>query len=289
MAAALAGEASNLDVVVYACCDMLNACELANDVERAAQWCRVTDDFVRTYGCPFLYAECRINYGSVLAATGHWPARRARAGGRAGRPPPAPARRCTPAPRRAWPTLRVRQGRLEDAAALLDDAPVDPERALALAALRLARDDGPWRPAGARPARRCGGATSPAVFDVARRRPPRHRRRRRRGVGGDGLAAAAGARQARAAEAEARGRLAGARRRRRRAPGRRSRTPSTRGPRWASRTRRHGPAPGLAGVLRAADPALAAEHARRALDAFDELGATPGRRSDGRPPAARSA
>ena len=25
-----------------------------------------------TYGCPFLYAECRISYGSVLTATGRW-------------------------------------------------------------------------------------------------------------------------------------------------------------------------------------------------------------------------
>ena len=72
MAAALAGERTNLDTVVYACCDMLNACELASDLERAAQWCSVADDFIETYGCPFLYAECRIYYGSVLAAKGRW-------------------------------------------------------------------------------------------------------------------------------------------------------------------------------------------------------------------------
>jgi hypothetical protein len=72
MAAALAGERSNLDTVVYACCDMLNACELVSDIERAAQWCKVADDFVARYGCPFLFAECRIFYGSVLAAKGRW-------------------------------------------------------------------------------------------------------------------------------------------------------------------------------------------------------------------------
>lgn len=70
MAAALAGERSTLDTVVYTCCDMLNACELASDVERAAQWRKVADDFVERYGCPFLYAECRIFYGSILAAKG---------------------------------------------------------------------------------------------------------------------------------------------------------------------------------------------------------------------------
>jgi hypothetical protein len=29
--------------VVYACCDMLSACELTSDLERAAQWCAVAD------------------------------------------------------------------------------------------------------------------------------------------------------------------------------------------------------------------------------------------------------
>ena len=72
MAAALGGEPSNLGTVVYTACDMLNACELASDAERAAQWCEVADRFVEQYGCPFLYAECRIYYGSVLMATGKW-------------------------------------------------------------------------------------------------------------------------------------------------------------------------------------------------------------------------
>jgi hypothetical protein len=72
MAAALAGERLTFDTVVFACCDMLSACELASDIERAAQWCTVADDFVFRYGCPFLYAECRIYYGSVLTAKGRW-------------------------------------------------------------------------------------------------------------------------------------------------------------------------------------------------------------------------
>ncbi len=72
MAGALAGEGSSLDTVVYACCDMLTACDLTSDLERAAQWCRVADDFVDAYGCPFLYAECRILYGRVLVSKGRW-------------------------------------------------------------------------------------------------------------------------------------------------------------------------------------------------------------------------
>lgn len=144
MAAALAGEGSNLDTVVYTSCDMLNACELTGDTERAMQWCRVADDFAATYGCPFLYAECRISYGSVLAATGRWAdaERELTVGQRitAGVSPGLHARAST-----RLVGLWLRQGRLEEAEALLSsvsgDGDVAFERALSAAALRLARGD----------------------------------------------------------------------------------------------------------------------------------------------------
>jgi ATP/maltotriose-dependent transcriptional regulator MalT len=144
MAATLAGEHANLDTVVYTCCDMLNACELASDVERAAQWCRVADDFVERYGCPFLYAECRIYYGSVLTAKGRWvdADRELTAGLRIteGACPGLHARALT-----RLAGLRVRQGRLEEAAVLLSrvdvDAEVEVETTLSQAALQLARGD----------------------------------------------------------------------------------------------------------------------------------------------------
>ncbi|MEE2035153.1 response regulator transcription factor [Rhodococcus chondri] len=144
MAAALAGDRSTLDTVVYTCCDMLNACELTDDVERAAQWCRVADDFVRTYGCPFLYAECRILYGSVLAATGRWDdADRELCAGVQLTAHTYPALHTRASTRLA--ELRIRQGRLEEAGHLLDDLGVGVEargeQALSLAALLLARGD----------------------------------------------------------------------------------------------------------------------------------------------------
>ena len=146
MAAVLGGERSTLDTVVYTCCDMLNACELAGDVERAAQWCEVADDFVKTYGCPFLYAECRIYYGSVLAATGRWDdaEQELSAGLR------ITDRACPGLHGRALSRLaglRVRQGRLEEAEQLLDlvGEGVDAEAEVSLwrAALLLARGDAP--------------------------------------------------------------------------------------------------------------------------------------------------
>ena len=143
MAAALAGECSTLETVVYACCDMLNACELASDIERAAQWCRVADDFVARYGCPFLHAECRIYYGSVLIAKGRW--------GDAERELGAGVRitqgACPGLHRRAIARLaglRVRQGRLEEAEQLLADLgegiEAEAEATLLTAALSLARE-----------------------------------------------------------------------------------------------------------------------------------------------------
>lgn len=148
MAAVLAGERSTLDTVVYTCCDMLNACELAGDVERAAQWCKVADDFVERYGCPFLYAECRIYYGSVLAAKGQWDdaERELGAGLRITRGA-CPGLHARALIRLA--ALRVRQGRLEEAEQHLSQlgagvgAEAEAEETLSLAALLLARGDAP--------------------------------------------------------------------------------------------------------------------------------------------------
>jgi DNA-binding CsgD family transcriptional regulator len=142
LAAALGGERSSLDTVVYTCCDMLNACELTSDLERAAQWCRVADDFVARYGCPFLYAECRIFYGSVLVAHGRWgEAERQLAAGIDATADTSPALHARAATRLAL--LHARRGACEEAERLLaavdDDS--DAEVVLATAALMLARGD----------------------------------------------------------------------------------------------------------------------------------------------------
>ena len=143
MAATLAGEGTTLETVVYACCDMLSACELASDIERAAQWCQVADDFVETYGCPFLYGECRMYYGSVLAAKGRWDeAERELCAGLRVTEGTCPGLHARGRTRLAG--LRIRQGRLEEAEQLLElgeGVQAEAEEALAAAALRLARSD----------------------------------------------------------------------------------------------------------------------------------------------------
>jgi DNA-binding CsgD family transcriptional regulator len=145
LAGALAGEPVSLDTVVYACCDMLNACDLATDLARAAQWCAVADDFVERYGCPFLYAECRTLYGGVLVAQGRWDdAERELAAALRMTAATCPALHTRALVRLA--ELRLRQGRLEQADQLVAElgARIDDEAETALtrAALLLARGDG---------------------------------------------------------------------------------------------------------------------------------------------------
>ncbi|HEY7042835.1 MAG TPA: LuxR C-terminal-related transcriptional regulator [Nocardioidaceae bacterium] len=144
MTAALSGEVSELDTVVYVCCDMLNACDVDADEDRAAKWCRVADDFIATYGCPFLYGECRTLYGGLLVATGGWQQAEQELDAAlritADTAPEVRRRALTRLAR-----LRIRQGRLDEAEQVLSDLDRrlvdDAEFALARAALRLASGD----------------------------------------------------------------------------------------------------------------------------------------------------
>jgi DNA-binding CsgD family transcriptional regulator len=140
MAGTLGGEHRRLDTVVITACDMLVACDLAGDLSRAAQWCQVADGFIRTYGCPFLYARCRTLYGGVLVARGRWAEGEREllaAAGMAG--DAAPASRAEALARLAG--LRLRQGRLEEAEALLPEHGGGRAAAATAAALRLARGE----------------------------------------------------------------------------------------------------------------------------------------------------
>ncbi len=136
MAGTLAGECRRLETVAWASCTMLGACEVAGDLERASQWLRVIDEFTDRYGCPFVYATCRTHYGSLLLAKGRWDqaerelAAAVRMSGRAG---PVPHAQATA----RLADLRLRQGRVEEAEALLADCRDD----VVMAKLHLARGE----------------------------------------------------------------------------------------------------------------------------------------------------
>ena len=68
---ALAGEASLLYCVAWACCYLISACERVRDYERAAQWCARVGDFCSQHEI-FLLNTCRAHYASVLSWQGRW-------------------------------------------------------------------------------------------------------------------------------------------------------------------------------------------------------------------------
>jgi DNA-binding CsgD family transcriptional regulator len=72
LAAVAAGEVRDLVSVGAMYCKMLHACELTSDVRRAEDWLALADRFVeRTNRIP-IGAICRTHYGGVLTAAGRW-------------------------------------------------------------------------------------------------------------------------------------------------------------------------------------------------------------------------
>jgi LuxR family transcriptional regulator, maltose regulon positive regulatory protein len=68
---ALAGEATLLYCVAWACCYLISACERVRDYERAAQWCTRVGEFCSQHDI-FLLNTCRAHYASVLSWQGRW-------------------------------------------------------------------------------------------------------------------------------------------------------------------------------------------------------------------------
>jgi len=138
MAAACAGELTDFATVDNMFCGFFWACELVNDVPRADQWMRTAAD--RMQGSTVVAAFCRAHYGGILTAAGRWSeaetelVEATRQFDRG-----VSARRDAAVIRLA--DLRVRQGRLEEAAQLLHGLDQHPDAVRTLAALHLGRGD----------------------------------------------------------------------------------------------------------------------------------------------------
>jgi DNA-binding NarL/FixJ family response regulator len=138
LAALCAGEPTELATVDEIFCGLLWACELVNDVPRADQWMRAAAERMRRSNV--VAAFCRAHYGGILTAAGRWQeaetelleATRHFDQGMS-------ERRAAAVIRLAG--LRVRQGRLEEAALLLEGLEQHPDVVPTLAALHLARGD----------------------------------------------------------------------------------------------------------------------------------------------------
>ena len=138
LAAACAGEPTELATVDEIFCGLLWACELVNDVPRADQWMRAAAE--RMQRSNVVAAFCRAHYGGILTAAGRWQeaetelveaARHFDLG--------MSTRRAAAIIRLA--NLRVRQGRLEEAALLLEGLEQHPDVVPTFAALHLARGE----------------------------------------------------------------------------------------------------------------------------------------------------
>jgi DNA-binding NarL/FixJ family response regulator len=118
---------------------MFGACVHTHDIPRAEQWLRAVED-LSGRGLTAVGAFCRAHYGSILTAAGRWSeaesqlteAARIAEQGYAAMHVEVLVRLAD---------LRVRQGRYEEAAQLLDGLDHHAEAARPLAALRLARGE----------------------------------------------------------------------------------------------------------------------------------------------------
>ena len=139
MAAATAGRARNVHTLAEAYCNLIEACAAAGEWERAQEWCEMVDDFARTHATAPLFGACRTVHADVLVAAGRWPeAEHALESALATHERYIPQMGVAAIARMA--ELRVRQGRLAEAAQLLAGAAEQSSSLRALALLRLAED-----------------------------------------------------------------------------------------------------------------------------------------------------
>ena len=126
MAAVCAGEMTEVTTVDGLFCGFFWACELVNDVPRAEQWMRAAADLMSRRHA--VAAFCRAHYGGILTAAGRWVEAETELLAASSHFERAMSTRRDAALIRLG-DLRVRQGRLEDAAQLLKGFEAHPDAA----------------------------------------------------------------------------------------------------------------------------------------------------------------
>ena len=137
MAATAAGEVQAPEAIGQIYCALLAGCERTVDFRRAEQWRRVAQPFLDTYDHVGVTGTCRATYAGVLAATGDWfQAERELLHALRTFDAWAHGMRADAVVRLA--DLRIRQGRLDEAARLLEGNETHPDAQWPLAELELA-------------------------------------------------------------------------------------------------------------------------------------------------------
>jgi len=136
--AATAGEMRDPIAIGFSCCYLIFACERVRDFERAGQWCERVARMAEEWNIRALQAVCRSHYGTVLMLRGEWPNAEAELSEAAAI---LAARRGEGEAIARLAELRRRQGRSEEATALLAQAEHHPIAILCQSALALERGD----------------------------------------------------------------------------------------------------------------------------------------------------
>jgi DNA-binding CsgD family transcriptional regulator len=143
LAAVSAGEVADLGIAGKVFCAMLSACDRAGEVARAEEWTTLVGEyFVGRLGASprILYTHCRLAYGSVLCSAGRWgEAEEAILDALGPQGSSSVPHRIELVARLA--ELRVDQGRLDEAAALLVPYEDRLPACQALARVHLARGE----------------------------------------------------------------------------------------------------------------------------------------------------
>lgn len=139
-AAVLAGEFSDPIAIGLASCYLIAACERARDGDRAIQWCRRLKRFCTNWGLRPALAVCRTQYASVCVWRGDWAEAERELVRATDELTSTRPGMCGEGQSRLG-ELRRRQGRLDEAAALFDEAGSHPLAALGRIALSLDRGE----------------------------------------------------------------------------------------------------------------------------------------------------
>jgi DNA-binding NarL/FixJ family response regulator len=138
-AAATAGDMRDPMAIGFSCCYLIFACERVRDFDRAGQWCERVAKLAGGWNIRSLQSVCRAHYGSVLMLRGDWSGAETELTEAAAVLASRPAEVHDALARLA--ELRRRQGRRDEAAALVERAEHHPIAIVCSGWLALERGD----------------------------------------------------------------------------------------------------------------------------------------------------
>ena len=138
LAAICGGGVQELPVLEGCLCGLLNACERTQDVDRAEQWLRAAKSVIRKGNLVAVGGHCRAHYAGILVNAGQWDAAETELRRAVELLEGRDALRDSALCRLA--DLRLRQGRLEEAEALLAGLEHHDDAIAPLARLQVAMD-----------------------------------------------------------------------------------------------------------------------------------------------------